>query len=219
MKCKHALTTFAMLCLFSLCVVAQSTVADHRFEVGAHVTAIDLSPIETLIDSPIGPLRVEGLDVTTTGFGGRFGYNVNDYVGVEAEVNYLPKKNFNEVFQSRRAQVFAGVKVGGRWEKFGAFVKARPGAMHFSEVPFHTVCGQNPNSFSCQESSQTNFALDIGGIVEFYPSSRFIVRIDAGDTIINFPQSGPTNLGTSTAFTPGATTHNLQIGIGFGYRF
>lgn len=219
MKLKVSLAAFAILWMMSLCTTAQSTVDDHPFEVGGHVFAIDLSPLETVIDGPAGRFNLNGFDVGTTGIGGRFGYNVSEYVGVEAEVNYLPKKNFNEVFQSRRAQVFAGIKAGKRWEKAGVFLKARPGAMYFSELPFHTVCGLSPNTPSCSEISQTNFALDVGGVVEFYPSPRVIVRLDAGDTIVHFPQTGPTPISTNTAFTPAKSTHNLQIGIGIGFRF
>ena len=50
-------------------------------------------------------------------------------------------------------------------------------------------------------------ATDIGGVVEYYPSSHTTIRIDAGDTILFY---GGTALGT---------VHNFQPGIGFSYRF
>ena len=42
--------------------------------------------------------------------------------------------------------------------------------------------------------------MDLGGVVEVYPSERAIIRADVGDTIIRFPQrtfeqSGPLPLG------------------------
>jgi hypothetical protein len=196
--------------------LAQTQTDERKFEVGGQITFINLAPTEaTVTTTTIGTFNVEGFDVTTFGYGGRVGYNLNRYVAVEAEFNHFPRRNFNEVFQGRREQFFAGVRVGRRWEKAGVFAKLRPGTMHFDEVPFHTVC----DGGGCREKAENTLALDAGAVVEYYPTSRTIVRLDAGDTIIRFKETGPTALFGSTAFTPRQTTHNFQLSLGFGFRF
>ncbi|MFL6228214.1 MAG: outer membrane beta-barrel protein [Pyrinomonadaceae bacterium] len=196
--------------------VAQTQADEHKFEVGAEVTSIHLATVDTTVTAtPAGTFNAEGLDVTTFGYGGRFGYNVNRYVAVEAEFNYLPERNFNEVEQSRREQFFAGVRVGKRWEKAGVFAKLRPGVMHFDELPFHTVC----TATGCRQQDENTFALDAGAVVEYYPTARTILRFDAGDTIVHFSRVGPTAQFASSVTTPAQTTHNFQASAGFGFRF
>jgi hypothetical protein len=85
-----------------------------------------------------------------------------------------------------KTSVLAGAKLGLRRERFGVFGKTRAGIWHFS---------------------RSYTAVDVGGVVEYYPSPRTAIRIDAGDTILYY--GGPA-LGT---------VHNFQPGIGFSYRF
>jgi hypothetical protein len=196
--------------------LAQTQTDEHKFEVGAQATTIHLAPVDATVNATtVGTFNAQSFDVTTVGVGGRIGYNVNRYVAVEAEFNYFPEKNFNEVFQDRREQFFAGVRVGKRWEKAGVFAKLRPGVMHFDEIPFHTVCGGG----GCRDKAEDTLALDAGAVVEYYPTSRTILRFDAGDTIVHFKSAGPTVFSTSTVTTPSQTTHNFQASVGFGFRF
>jgi hypothetical protein len=69
--------------------------------------------------------------------------------------------------------------------------------------------------------------LDIGGVLEFYPSRRIFTRIDAGDTIIRLGETRVNNLtvGAGNQFViipttiPGSTAHNFQFSAGVGFRF
>jgi hypothetical protein len=79
-----------------------------------------------------------------------------------------------------------GTKAGFRRDRFGVFGKSRFGLWHWTG---------------------SYFAIDAGGVLEYYPSSHTAVRIDVGDTIIFY---GGTQLGT---------VHNFQPGVGFSYRF
>src|SRR5205085_1184479 len=63
-----------------------------------------------------------------------------------------------------------------------------------------------------------HFALDAGGVLELYPSSRAIVRFDAGDTVIRLRHTAAGGLLTLPPIA-GDTTHNFQFSVGFGYRF
>jgi hypothetical protein len=66
----------------------------------------------------------------------------------------------------------------------------------------------------------TKLALDLGGVVEFYPSKRVIVRVDVGDTIIFYNNETIRRLSE-----PGGpaqqlgTINNFQAAIGIGFRF
>ena len=85
-----------------------------------------------------------------------------------------------------KTSALGGIKSGLRQDRFGVFGKARAGMWWFN----------------------SNYvAIDIGGVVEYYPSRHTTIRIDAGDTILFY---GGTALGT---------VHNFQPGIGFSYRF
>jgi hypothetical protein len=73
-----------------------------------------------------------------------------------------------------------------------------------------------------------SFAVDAGGVVEFYPSKRIVTRFDVGDTIIHFGRRRVDTVisdisgNTFTPFTftrPAKTTHNLQIMASVGFRF
>lgn len=204
---------------------AQGVEEEHRFEVGAQLTFVGLNFPELVSTSPSGVFVSGEQGVTTGGYGARFGYNVSRYVALEAEFNHLPRRNVNEVFQNRREQIFAGVRVGRRWEKAGLFVKARPGAMYFDEYGARGPCTFNPPSSLCFDQGRTFFAADVGGVAEYYPSRRVILRVDAGDTIIRFRDAGPINFppigtsGGSSLFTRADTTHNFQMTFGVGFRF
>jgi hypothetical protein len=193
----------------------------HPFEVGGQLGFINMGPLPAVTTIAGGQvIRNNQFDQTYAFIGGRFGYNINQHIALEGEGNYIPKRNFSEVEQSRKAQFLAGLKVGIRREKFGLFAKARPGVMHLSRLPSHTTCTlPTPTNPICSEESQTNFALDLGGVLEYYPSPRTIVRIDAGNTLVRFKEAGPTQFFMGVRVTPAETTHNFQASIGFSFRF
>jgi hypothetical protein len=60
---------------------------------------------------------------------------------------------------------------------------ARPGVMFIGEVTSGFDCSRSGSVTTCNPS-HNNFALDAGGVLELYPSSRTIIRFDAGDTIV-----------------------------------
>ena len=92
--------------------------------------------------------------------------------------------------------------------------------------------GDIPEPIGCFDPvAKTSFAFDAGGIVEYYPNKRLVVRFDAGDTILHFGErlavtSVPAlNPGVTIPFkigllgAPAETTHNFQGSIGVGFRF
>jgi hypothetical protein len=171
-----------------------------------------------------------GTHKTEPGFGGRFTYNLNEVFSLETAAYLLPKEcDFCE-HGGRVTELFGGVKIGKRFEKWGIFGKARPGLVSFSKGELDIVSVPAAPSFMVDFETHrtTHFATDLGGVVEFYVSKRIVTRFDAGDTIIHFgPQTTSVigfNQQTNTLFlmpftTPGKTTHNFQFMASVGFRF
>ena len=168
-----------------------------KLELGAQYTLIHIS--------------VDGSQPTTdSGVGGRIGYNLTDHFGIEGEINFFPQKRRTGIYIDRqKAEGLFGVKVGTHSDKVGIFGKLRPGFLFISEGRL------NPNIVFVKAPplpvSQTKFALDFGGVLEFYPSRHSLLRFDLGDTVIHFSKSSI----SASSFT----NHNLQLSVGVGFRF
>jgi Outer membrane protein beta-barrel domain len=142
--------------------------------------------------------RLGDLDDTNTGAGGRLTYNFTENIALEGELNYFPQDiGSGAILATSSYQGLFGIKTGIRGERAGLFGKIRPGFTRFDRVAPLTT--------------STQFTFDIGGVLELYPSRSTVVRFDLGDTIVDY--------GTTFAPTVSGTSHNLQFGIGFGFRF
>ena len=173
----------------------------HRVEVGAFYTGV----------------KLEGFGETVNGLGGRFGYNFNKNFALDTEFSFFPEAHLGNRQSGQKTQAFAGVKAGARSRYVGVFAKARPGVMFIGEVTSGFNCNNTSFGQTCRPS-HNNFAFDAGGVLELYPSSRSIIRLDAGDTIVRIRNA---NLGILTGGPTATsdTTHNFQFSVGFGYRF
>ena len=166
---------------------------------------------------------------TEPGFGGRFTYNINEIFSLEAAGYFFPKKCIQCNNGGNVAQGLAGVKVGKRFEKWGIFAKARPGAISFSQGAFDVIPSPAGSPFfDFRFKRLTSFAIDVGGVVEFYPTKRIVTRFDVGDTIIHFNRrtfntvalDPVTNILSPSTFTlPSRTSHNFQFMTSVGFRF
>lgn len=210
MKPTHLVLTVIFLILSTQPAIAQST--ESKIELGPQFTSL------TLFDE-------FGGDVTEPGFGGRITYNVNRKIAFEAEGNFFPNKNiFSGLGEGRAVQVQFGVKVGKRFSKFGVFGKARPGFLSVGEV-FINEPGATLNFFgsilpNARIGRRTHFTTDVGGVLEFYPTHRTVVRFDAGDTIVRYGshfEYDPINF-PELVRRPGKVRHNLQISAGVAFR-
>jgi hypothetical protein len=162
------------------------------------------------------------------GFGARATYNLNDYFAVEAEGNVFPSKAQTDyVTGGASQQAQFGVKAGKRWKTFGLFAKARPGFVSFGETvtPLLTESGGVVTVFDFARERKTHFSMDVGGVLEFYPSRRMLVRFDLGDTIIRYGEHAELQPfgfipgGPVVGTAPAQTTHNFQFSGGVGFRF
>lgn len=184
-----------------------------KVEIGVHYTMLRLksrSPLNNPVFQIVDPDYV----ATDHGFGGRLTFNLTDHIGLEGELNYFPEQraNFSEplYINSRRLQGLFGLKAGARGDRMGIFGKVRPGFMHFGEgTPDPRIQTFAPVPAS---ASSTEFALDVGGVLELYPSRHTSLRFDVGDTIIRYGKG-------DVSGRPSFNTHNLQMSVGVGFRF
>ena len=164
------------------------------------------------------------------GVGARFTFNLNKTFSLETAAYHLPRTCFTCEHNGTVTQVVGGLKVGKRFEKWGIFAKGRPGVVSFSRGEFNVVPAPGPPSFpfAFEINRVNSFAVDAGGVVEFYPSKRIVTRFDAGDTIIHFNRRQFNTVisdATGTVFTlfpitrPAKTTHNFQFMASVGFRF
>jgi len=188
-----------------------------KFEVAAEFTTLEREAFQQRRTEP--------------GFGARFTYNLNEVFSFEAAGYFFPKKCTQCRNGGNVAEGLAGVKVGKRFEKWGIFAKGRPGAISFSQGALDVIVLPGSSPFGPVDfkfKRLTAFALDVGGVVEFYPSKRIVTRFDFGDTIIHFNRRNmktavfdpvTNTLSPGTLTIPGRTSHNFQFMTSVGFRF
>jgi len=131
------------------------------------------------------------------GAGGRFTYNLNDYVALDNEIDFfLPDEG-----PPYATQGLFGVKAGKHTKHIGIFIKARPGFQ---------------SNFLINGRAESRFAMDVGGVAEVYPNRHLVLRLDMGDVIIPF---GNNVVGEGLFAQRLGTTHNFQYNLGIGIRF
>ena len=205
--------TFALLSLFVLTIPINAQVTDRKFEVGGFFTSITLDDFK----DRVSPGFATG-DSTVNGIGGRLTYNLNETFAIDGEGTFFPSAHLNNEEIGQKMQAFVGVKAGVRNKWVGAFAKARPGVMWFGEFTSRGSC--SPTSFGsvCGVAHETDFALDLGGVVEFYPAERAIIRVDVGNTLVRYQDR---QLGTfgNPVVLDGGFKSNFQVSLGFAWRF
>ena len=183
--------TFMFLCAST--ALAQEKAA--KYEVGLHYAALNVT---------------EKSD-KDSGLGLRFTYNLNDYIGLEAEATGFPQTR--EGGGNNETQGLFGVRAGKRTNRYGVFAKARTGVTRF----YLLGITPGPNNF---EQGHTRFTTDVGGVFEYYPTSNTAVRVDVGDTMIRF-KTGDFFYQRldEPMFVQRRLSHNLQINVGVALRF
>jgi len=187
MRKKLFITLSSTVLLCFSCLVAQ---AQNR----------TISDVEKVPTYEIGGqiFAVNGHDLGAAwGAGTRFTYNLNNYIALDSEVDFfLPDEG-----PAYATQGLFGIKAGKRIKKVGIFAKVRPG--------FQT-------NFIVNNREQARFAVDVGGVAEFYPNRHVALRFDAGDVIIPF---GNNVVGEGIFAQRLGTTHNFQCSLGVSVRF
>ena len=225
-----AVTTVTISLLLNSCVTFAQT-DESKIKVSGHYTILN------------APVSSGGENKQLVhGYGGRLSFSIGNSVDLEGELNYFPE-NISTPFGDARTrrvkpniQGLFGVKIGKRNERIGIFGKLRPGIVRYS--PLDDCQSEDFNdcrSFSEEQQRfllrtvrKTEFAFDVGAVIEGYLSNSSFVRIDIGDTYLRYGDTRffvPFEPGSSIprpgifVIRPGFKRHNLQISIGGGIRF
>lgn len=172
-------------------------------------------------------LRVSDFGATNAGLGGRVSFDLTRTFALEGEVGFFPNDRlsgeefnlgtgpFRIVSDRRRTDVLVGIKAGMRSERVGVFGKARPGFTRLTDRGTKCVGSGCDTILSllARNSYRTEFAFDVGGGMELYPTARMVTRFELGDTIIRHRSQALPCPASS------CTSHNLSSRLGFGYRF
>ena len=191
----RALSLIAMSILLVCASSGQAQEKNPKYEVGIHYAALNVS---------------EKSD-KDSGVGVRFTYNLNDYVGLEAETTQFQQTR--EGGEDNEREGFFGVRAGKRTKRYGLFAKVRPGVTRF----YLLGVTPGPNVF---EQGHTRFAVDVGGVFEYYLHRHAAIRVDVGDTMVRFkPGDFFYKRLDEPMFVQRKLSHNLQVNIGFALRF
>jgi hypothetical protein len=159
----------------------------------------------------------EGTDL---GVGGLFAWRPSPLFGLEAEFNVYPG-DFNDspAFSGGRTEGLFGATVGPRLGRVRPFVKVRPGFLRYAEAsePFACILIFPPPLNCTLGAGKTVFALDLGGGLEFYPSRRTFVRVDAGDRVVRY--EGPALSTEFERIEESFYSHDFRFSFGGGVRF
>ena len=181
-----------------------------RFEIGAQASFLSAT------------LPATGDPFVIGGFGGRFTWNLSRRFALDSELDWFPR-NQKAALQAGGdvIAIQAGPKITlYRGEGFGFFAKIRPGLLSSDNVCLEKVVP--PNIFECSYGRVTHFAVDMGGVVELYPTRHLTLRVDLGETLIRMYDREAT-LSVSptlkiTALSPGGIRPGIQIEAGLSYR-
>lgn len=166
-------------------------------------------------------LRLSDATTTNAGVGGRLSFDVAQWVAIEGEAGFFANDEVHPAstptlrwtLTRRRADAFFGVKAGLRREKFGAFAKLRPGVTHLTDRGGRCAGDSCALFLPPRPEYRTEFALDVGGVFEVYPTVRTVTRLDVGDTIIRHRSFAP------PCWPSECSSHNLSWRVGGGFRF
>ena len=205
-------TTSILSFAFSALVATASAVhAQGRWEVGGQFSVLQPSDSAS----------------TNAGIGARVAWHAANWVSAEAEVNYFASERFewdgvpspagvsfdrfNLRYNRQRLEAFFGPKIGHKWQRFGLFGKVRPGFTHLTDDGVECIGDVCALALIARPQYRTEFALDLGGVAEFYPTSRTVVRADLGTRMIRHRSSAPP--------CQSCSTQNFSSSFGAGYRF
>jgi hypothetical protein len=210
--CRLVLVLLAVGCLAAARVSAGQDYTRQDVAVGvvSETAALYNDPLNT-----VGPTHLFAGPV------GRYTWNLSPSLAVEGSVGYLP--GFQTSYGTNNGHellALGGIKAGWRGRRFGVYGKAEPGIS--SWTPGLQTFGPAPK-YPLIYSRRTDFTLDMGGVLEYYPTPRTIVRLDAGTTMIaDYDQvllREPGSGGSLEIIEPGHIAQHLAVGLSVAHRF
>jgi hypothetical protein len=175
-----------------------------RWEIGTQYSNVSLPVVSTTCSELACRKNLSGL-------GANFTYNFTRGGGFDSTLNFIPGQQGS----SPMMEGLFGVRMGIRTEKVGVFAKVRPGFIYYENAL--PVLGETGTG------SLTRFAVDLGGIVEYYPERNSTFRFDIGTTAVryltNHKDPNQYELGTLLSNQYYVTQGNFQIATSYVYRF
>jgi len=143
--------------------------------------------------------------------GGRLTLNFSKFLAVDSELtSSIVSQNAASNYDGGYALLFlCGAKATARRKNFALFAKARPGLISYSGAIKSLI--NVPPFVITQRIGE--FAMDIGGGIEFSAGRRLGFRYDFGDTIVHQPS-------LQGAFPlPSHNVNNFQFETAVAFRF
>jgi Outer membrane protein beta-barrel domain len=170
----------------------------------------------TLIAAPAG---ANSSVATLSGLGGYASYRFWRVLYFDSDVLYFPQDTHGptNLYGGPVLQGLFGLKGGIRRNDFGFFGKVRPGFQSYAQA-LDAIASQSSGTVNYTYGRSTNLALDLGGIVEFYPTGRGTLRIEAGDSHTFFSPHTVNFNGKPLRYDLGMH-HTIQLVFGYGWRF
>jgi hypothetical protein len=193
--------------LAALVAVARSATAqttEPAFEVGAAFVTTDSRQFHT----------------KDIGVAGWFGWHVSPAIGIEAELAYHSDPFSDGVqFSAGRIEGLFGATIGPRLGALRPFATVRPGFVRYraTDEPFACIAIFPPPLSCTLAGGRTLFAFDIGGGVDFSPSSRTLIRATLSDRMVRYP--GPAFDTNGERHDESFAGHDLRFALGVGFRF
>jgi len=170
----------------------------------------------TLVAAPAGS---NSSVAALSGLGAYASYRFWRVLYFDSDVLYFPQDTHGptNLYGGPVMQGLFGLKGGIRRNDFGFFGKVRPGFQSYAQA-LEIIATQPSGTASYTYGRSTNFALDLGGIVEFYPTERGTLRIEAGDSHTFFSPHTVNFNGKPVRYDLGMH-HTIQLVFGYGWRF
>jgi hypothetical protein len=161
---------------------------------------------------------------TEPGIGGFVSYEVFRFFYADSAVNFFLRDTSSSGVHDggRIFQGLFGLKGGIRSHRIGVFGKVRPGFNSYSRAltGVQQTSAGPPPLFKNLFDRSTNFVLDLGGVVEIYPTRRTTLRFDLGDTHIYFATKSFVSPNGSVISVPGGPRlHTMVFSVGYAWRF
>jgi hypothetical protein len=162
-------------------------------------------------------------DSIGVGVGARGSYEFSRWLAADAEFSFFPRDRAQFDFDAtpigggfttytrRRIAMFAGAKAGVRSGRLGVFAKARPGFTRLFDRGVGCSGEICALILLARPVYCTEFAMDVGGVLELYPSGGSLLRFDLGTTLVRHRSLVPP--------CHDCTTRNLSSSVGAGWRF
>jgi hypothetical protein len=157
--------------------------------------------------------------LTEPGFGGYASYRFYGALYLDSDILYFPRSTPRSGPHDGGTILEGtfGLKGGIRRNHFGFFGKARPGFNSYSQA-LSSINDTGPATVYSYGRA-TNFVLDLGGILEFYPRESGTLRMEVGDTHLYFNDRTVSINGTPVISPGGKLQHSIQFIFGYGWRF